>query len=54
MTNILPRWRGFNLMEMYIYEPGRENIPFGREKTGLTMAAGWWYNRRILLNQTVG
>lgn len=26
MTNPLPRWRGFNLLDMYIYEPGRELI----------------------------
>ncbi|HUO08559.1 MAG TPA: cellulase family glycosylhydrolase [Phycisphaerae bacterium] len=24
--NPLPRWRGFNLLDMYIYEPGREKI----------------------------
>src|SRR5271170_3074591 len=27
--NSLPRWRGFNLLDMYIYEPGRENIKPG-------------------------
>ncbi len=29
MKNPLPRWRGFNLLDMYIYEPGRELIPPG-------------------------
>jgi endoglucanase len=29
MNNPLPRWRGFNLLDMYIYEPGRELIPPG-------------------------
>ncbi len=29
MKNPLPRWRGFNLLDMYIYEPGRESIRAG-------------------------
>lgn len=29
MPNPLPRWRGFNLLDMYIWEPGRELIAAG-------------------------
>ncbi|HVS72787.1 MAG TPA: cellulase family glycosylhydrolase [Phycisphaerae bacterium] len=29
MHNPLPRWRGFNLLDMYIYEPEREKIRAG-------------------------
>ncbi len=26
MPNPLPRWRGFNLLDLYLYQPGRESI----------------------------
>ena len=29
MVNVLPRWRGFNLLDMYVYEEGRERICAG-------------------------
>ena len=31
MANLLPRWRGFNLLEMYGYEAGQENVAAGSE-----------------------
>src|ERR1035437_7570364 len=32
LANRLPRWRGFNLLEMYTWQPGQEQVVVGAER----------------------